>query len=88
MCASGINVSLLKSRLEKWNGAIDPLGKKSTQVLTTDLQRGLQLQQDGLAEEDLPGFDAEAPDLGLRHLDHLPRAASSHWCQEKERFHF
>lgn len=52
-------------------------------TLTTDLQGGLQLQQDGLAEEDLPGFDAKPPDLRLCHLDNLPRATSPHWRREK-----
>lgn len=41
--------------------------------LTADLQRGLQLQEDGLAQEDLPGLEAEASDLPLRQLDVLPR---------------
>lgn len=48
-------------------------------VLTTDLQRCLKLQQDGLTEEDLPGFDAEAPHFCLCHLDYLSWATSSYW---------
>ena len=52
-------------------------------LLTTDLERGLQLQQDGLAEEDLSGLDAEPPHLRLRHLDDLARSASSHWRAER-----
>lgn len=42
-------------------------------TLTADLQRGLQLQEDGLAQEDLPGLQAQASDLALRQLDVLPR---------------
>ena len=48
-------------------------------VLTTDLQWSLQFQQDGLAEEDLPGLDAQPPHLRLRHLDNLSRTTSPHW---------
>lgn len=55
-------------------------------TLTTDLQGRLQLQQDGLAEEDLPGFNAEAPNLRLGHLHDLPRATSPYW-REKEVSH-
>lgn len=53
-------------------------------ALTTDLQGGLQLQQDGLAQEDLPGFDAEAAHLRLGHLHYLPRATSPYWRGEKD----
>jgi len=53
-------------------------------ALTTDLQGRFQLQQDGLAEEDFPGFDAEAPHLRLGHLHDFPRAASSYWRGEKD----
>lgn len=52
-------------------------------ALTTDLQGCLKLQQDGLTEEDLTGFDAEAPHLCLGHLDYLPRATSSYWRKKK-----
>lgn len=52
-------------------------------TLTTDLQGCLKLQKDGLAEEDLPGFDAEAPHLCLCHLDYLPRATSPYCRGEK-----
>lgn len=52
-------------------------------TLTTDLQRSLELQQDGLTEEDLPGFDTEAPHLRLGHLDDLPRATPSDWQRGK-----
>lgn len=47
-------------------------------VLTTDFERSLQLQKDWLTEEDLPGLDAEAAHLSLRHLDDLPWTTSSH----------
>lgn len=56
-------------------------------TLTTDLQGCLKLQQDGLTEEDLPGFDAEAPHLCLGHLDYLPRATSSYWWKKKIQFY-
>ena len=52
-------------------------------LLTTDLERGLELQQDGLAEEDLSGLDTEAPHLGLRHLHDLARSTSSHWRAQR-----
>jgi len=51
--------------------------------LTADFERSLQLQKDGLTEEDLPRLDAEAAHLRLRHLDDLPRSASSHWWKER-----
>lgn len=59
--------------------------KMPSLTLTTDLQRRLKLQQDGLTEEDLPGFDTEAPHLCLSHLDDLPRATSSD-CRKKIKF--
>lgn len=57
-------------------------GRETGSTLTTDLQGCLKLQQDGLTEEDLPGFDTQAPHLCLGHLDDLPRAASSDWQRE------
>lgn len=57
----------------------DPNQVQKWTKLTTDLQGCLKLQKDGLAEEDLPGFDTEAPHLCLCHLDYLPRATSSYW---------
>lgn len=48
-------------------------------LLTTDFEWSLQLQKDGLTEEDLPRLDAEAAHLSLRHLDYLPWTTSSHW---------
>lgn len=48
-------------------------------LLTTDFEWSLQLQKYWLTEEDLPGLDAEAADLSLRHLDNLPWTTSSHW---------
>lgn len=53
--------------------------------LTTDFERSLELQKDGLTEEDLPGFDAEASHLSLRHLDNLPWTTSSHWWRERKK---
>ena len=41
--------------------------------LTTNLEGGLQLQQDGLAEEDLPGLQAQSTDLILLQLHILAR---------------
>lgn len=58
-------------------------GRETGSTLTTDLQGCLKLQQDGLTEEDLPGFDTQAPHLCLGHLDDLPRAASSDWQRRK-----
>lgn len=46
--------------------------------LTTDLEGSLKLQEDGLAEEDLSGFDAEAPHFCLGHLDYFSWATSPH----------
>ncbi|TNN43875.1 hypothetical protein EYF80_045929 [Liparis tanakae] len=46
--------------------------------------RATQFQQDGLAEEDFPGLDAEAPHLRLGHLHDFPRAASSYCRGEKD----
>lgn len=49
------------------------------ETLTADLERRLQLQQDRLAEEDLPGLAAQAFDLHLGQLDVLARSGASHW---------
>lgn len=46
--------------------------------LTADFEGSLQLQKDGLAEENFPRLDAEAAHLRLRHLDDLAWTASSH----------
>lgn len=54
-------------------------------LLTTDFERSLQLQEDWLTEEDLPGFDAEAANLRLRHLDNLSWTTSSHWGRKERR---
>lgn len=45
--------------------------------LTTNLEGGLQLQQDGLAEEDLPGLQAQSTDLILLQLHILARLCPS-----------
>lgn len=52
--------------------------------LTADLQRCLQLQQDGLTEEDFTRFETEAADLVLRQLNVLARPRTLD-CSERER---
>lgn len=54
-------------------------------ILTADLERRLQLQQDGLAEEDFAGFEAEATDLVLCQLDVLAWSGALDCKQEGER---
>ena len=44
----------------------------------TYLDRGLELEEDGLGDEDLAGLGAEITDLGLEELDLLAWAAASH----------
>ena len=44
---------------------------------TTDLERGLQLQENGLTEEDLPGLEAQSADLVFLELHILARLCSS-----------
>lgn len=51
--------------------------------LTTYLEGGLQLQQDGLTEKDLPGLEAQSADLILLQLHVLARLCSSD-CDEKK----
>jgi hypothetical protein len=46
--------------------------------ITADLDRGLELEEDGLGDEDLAGLGAEITDLGLEELDLLAWAAASH----------
>ena len=48
-----------------------------TKPLTTYFQWSLQLEQDGLLEEDLARLEAEAPNLGLGHLHRLPGAGAA-----------
>lgn len=44
----------------------------------TYLDRGLELEEDGLGDEDLAGLGAEITDLGLEKLDLLAWTAASH----------
>lgn len=44
----------------------------------TYLDRGLELEEDGLGDEDLAGLGAKITDLGLEKLDLLAWAAASH----------
>jgi hypothetical protein len=46
--------------------------------ITADLDRGLELEEDGLGDEDLAGLGAKITDLGLEELDLLAWAAASH----------
>lgn len=54
---------------------------KKVRVLAVDvaanLKRRLQLQQDWLLQEDLPGFETESADFRLGHLDRFARSTSS-----------
>lgn len=45
--------------------------------VAADLKRRFQLQQDRLLQENLPGLETEAANLGLRHDDRLARSTSS-----------
>jgi hypothetical protein len=45
--------------------------------VTTDLDGSLELEQDGLRDEDLPSLGAEVLDLVLLKLDGLSRSVSS-----------
>lgn len=45
--------------------------------LTTDFERGLQLQENGLAEENLPGLQTQSTDLILLQLHILAGFGSS-----------
>lgn len=47
--------------------------------LTTDLEGCLQLQKNGLAQENLPGFEAQTTDLVLCQLYILSRPRALHW---------
>lgn len=49
------------------------------QRLTTDLEGGLQLQKNGLAQENLSGFEAQTTDLVLCQLYILARPRALHW---------
>lgn len=45
--------------------------------VAADLKRRFQLQEDRLLQENLPGLETEAANLGLRHDDSLARSTSS-----------
>lgn len=47
--------------------------------LTTDLKGCLQFKQNRLAEEDLPGFEAETTDLILCQLNIFSRSGAFHF---------
>lgn len=47
------------------------------QTLTTDLEGSLQLQKNGLTEEDFPGFQTQSTDFVFLELDILARFCSS-----------
>ena len=47
--------------------------------LTADLEGCLQLQKNGLAQENLPGFEAQTTDLVLCQLYILSRPRALHW---------
>ena len=64
------------SGLSKW----DP-GRKDKTPHTADLEGCLELQKDGLAEEDLAGLVAQPADLGLGEVDNLARTATAHCVQ-------
>lgn len=54
--------------------------------LTTNLQGGLKFEQDRLAEEDLPGFEAKSTDFILCQLNILTRSGAFHFGEtDKER---
>jgi len=46
--------------------------------ITTDLDRSLKLEEDGLRNEDLTSLGAKVTDLGLKELDLLAGSATSH----------
>lgn len=52
--------------------------------LTTNLERGLKFEQDWLAEEDLPGFEAETTDYILCQLNIFARSGSFYCEREKK----
>lgn len=54
-----------------------PQGYILKQRLTTDLEGSLQLQQNGLAEEDFPGFQTQSADFVFLELDVLAGFCSS-----------
>ncbi len=52
--------------------------------VAADLERRLQLQEDGLGQEDLPRLEAEAADLVLRQLHVLAGAGTADWKAEEK----
>ena len=48
---------------------------------TADLEGGLELEQDGLAEEDLARLIAERPDFGFGHRHILHGLGAFAWCK-------
>ena len=50
-------------------------------VQETDLDGGLEFEENRLRDEDLAGLGAEVTDLGLQKLDLLPGPAASHFQQ-------
>ena len=62
------------SGLSKW----DP-GRKDKTPHTADLEGCLELQKDGLAEEDLAGLVAQPADLGLGEVHVLALLCATHW---------
>lgn len=59
------------------DGASDGAGSSGASYL----DRSLQLEQDGLGDEDFAGLGAEVADLGLKKLDLLAGAAAPHLQQ-------
>lgn len=55
------------------------VAEENTGELTANLKRRLQFQQNRLAEEDLPGFEAEAADFVLCQLNIFPGSGAFHW---------
>lgn len=63
-----------------------PSGLKNTHVsLTTNLEGRLKFEQDWLAEEDLPGFEAETTDFILCQLNIFARSGAFHCKRGRER---
>lgn len=54
--------------------------------LTADFQGSLELQKNGLAQEDFTGLQAKATDLTFCQLHVLPRPGSFHWGEKKTTF--
>lgn len=62
-----------------------PQTERKQLSLTTNLEGRLKFEQDWLAEEDLPGFEAETTDFVLCQLNILPRSGAFHCEAEGER---